>query len=189
MLSLGGTSTESEHQVKGRLLLNVVVREGSAVFKLFASEDEALLVGRNTLFVLDLGLHILDSVSSVDLESNRLSGESLDEDLHDTASESEDEVECGLLLDVVVGEGAAIVELLTREDQSLLIRGDALLVLDLGLHGLNRVGGLNFQGDGLASQGLNENLHDFLFLVKACSNYLFLILINFNSQKVYISLF
>ena len=113
----------------------------------------------DTFFILDLGFHILDGVSSVDFESNRLSGEGLDEDLHDTSSKSEDEMEGGLLLDVVVGEGAAVIELLTREDQSLLIRGDALFVLDLGLHGLNRVGGLNLQGDGLASQGLNENLH------------------------------
>ena len=38
-----------------------------------------------------------------------------------------------LLLDVVVGQGAAILQLLAGEDQTLLIRGDALLVLDLGL--------------------------------------------------------
>ena len=29
-------------------LLDVVIREGSAIFKLLASEDEALLVGRDT---------------------------------------------------------------------------------------------------------------------------------------------
>jgi hypothetical protein len=34
-------------------------------------------------------------------------------------------VEGGLLLDVVVREGAAILELLAREDQALLVRGDA----------------------------------------------------------------
>ncbi|EMD62299.1 hypothetical protein COCSADRAFT_94378, partial [Bipolaris sorokiniana ND90Pr] len=38
-----------------------------------------------------------------------------------------------LLLDVVVGKGAAILELLSGEDQALLVRGNALLVLDLGL--------------------------------------------------------
>ncbi len=131
------------------------------------------MVGRNAFLILDLSLDVLDSVSSVDFEGNSFSGESLDEDLHDTASESEDEVESGLLLDVVVGEGAAVVELLTREDQSLLIRGDALLVLDLGLHGLNRVCGLHLQGDGLASEGLNENLHDCSGLVKALELFVF----------------
>jgi hypothetical protein len=42
-------------------------------------------------------------------------------------------VQGALLLDVVVGEGAAVLELLAREDEALLVRGDALLVLDLGL--------------------------------------------------------
>merc|ERR1719225_1576840 len=33
----------------------------------------------------------------------------------------------------VVGEGPSVLELLASEDQPLLVRGDALLVLDLGL--------------------------------------------------------
>merc|ERR1712172_352034 len=44
-----------------------------------------------------------------------------------------------LLLDVVVGEGPSVFELLASEDQPLLVRGDALLVLDLGLHVLDGV--------------------------------------------------
>ena len=35
----------------------------------------------------------------------------------------------GLLLDVVVRKGAAILKLLTSEDQALLVRGNSLLVL------------------------------------------------------------
>ncbi len=42
-------------------------------------------------------------------------------------------MEGGLLLNVVVTQGAAILELLAGEDESLLILGDALLVLNLGL--------------------------------------------------------
>ena len=38
-------------------------------------------------------------------------------------------VKSGLLLDVVVGEGPAVLQLLAGEDQPLLVRGDALLVL------------------------------------------------------------
>jgi len=37
---------------------------------------------------------------------------------------------CGLT-DVVVRQGASILQLLAGEDQTLLIRGDALLILDL----------------------------------------------------------
>ena len=65
-----------------------------------------------------------------------------------------------LLLDVVVRKGASILQLLSSEDQTLLVRGDAFLVLDLGLHGLDGVGGLNLQGNGLSSEGLDEYLHD-----------------------------
>jgi hypothetical protein len=52
--------------------------------------------------------------------------------LDDTSPQSEDKVKSGLLLDVVVRKGSAILELLAGEDESLLVRGDTLLVLDLG---------------------------------------------------------
>ncbi len=42
-------------------------------------------------------------------------------------------MESRFLLDVVVGESTAILKLLAGEDQTLLIWGNALLVLDLGL--------------------------------------------------------
>jgi hypothetical protein len=60
------------------------------------------------------------------------------------------------LLDVVVGKGAAILELLAGEDQTLLVWGNSLLVLDLALHIVDGVRGLDLKGDGLARQGLNE---------------------------------
>lgn len=55
-----------------------------------------------------------------------------------------------LLLNVVVGEGAAVFKLLPRENQTLLVRGDALLVLDLGLDVVNGIAGLDLKSDGLA---------------------------------------
>ncbi|MED6202982.1 hypothetical protein PIB30_118778 [Stylosanthes scabra] len=64
-------------------------------------------------------------------------------------TEAEDKVEGGLLLDVVVGEGAAVLELLSGEDETLLVRGDAFLVLDLGLDVVDGVGRLHLEGDGL----------------------------------------
>ena len=45
-----------------------------------------------------------------------------------TTTQAEDEVKGGLLLDVVVRKSATILELLTSEDQTLLVRGDTLLV-------------------------------------------------------------
>merc|ERR1711997_358816 len=68
-------------------------------------------------------------------------------------------MESALLLDVVVGESSSVLELLASEDQSLLIWGNSLLVLDLGLDVLNRVGWFDLEGDGLPGEGLDEDLH------------------------------
>merc|ERR1719284_11321 len=109
--------------MEGGLLLDVVVGEGSTVFELLSSEDESLLIWGNTFFVLDLGLDVLDGVCGLNIKSDGLTSQGLDEDLH-TTSKSEDEMESGLLLDVVVREGSAVFKLLTGEDKSLLIRRD-----------------------------------------------------------------
>jgi hypothetical protein len=44
-----------------------------------------------------------------------------------------------LKLHVIVGEGAAVLELRAAEDKALLVRGDALLVLYLALDHVDRV--------------------------------------------------
>jgi len=152
------SSSKSEDEMEGRLLLDVVVLEGSAVFELLSSEDESLLIWGNSFLILDLGLDSFDGVSLLDFEGDSLTGEGLDKDLH-TTSESEDEMESGLLLDVVVLEGSAVFELLTGEDKSLLVWGNSFLILDLGLDSLNGIGLLNLEGDGLSGEGLDEDLH------------------------------
>ena len=101
---------------------------------------------------------------------------SLDEDLQSTA-QAEHEMQRGFLLDVVVGQGATVLKLLAGEDQALLVGRDALLVLDLGLHIVDGVGGLDLQGNRLTGDcrgllacaegavtmrrltGLDEDLH------------------------------
>jgi len=144
--------------VQRRLLLDVVVLKSAAVLELLASEDEALLVRWDALLVLDLRLHRLDGVSALDLERDGLASECLHENLH-TSTQAEHKVQRRLLLDVVVLKSAAVLELLASEDEALLVRWDALLVLDLRLHRLDGVGALYLEGDGLASECLHENLH------------------------------
>jgi hypothetical protein len=56
-------------------LLNVVIGKGTAVLQLLACEDEALLIRRDTLLVLDLALDVVDSVGGLNLEGNCLSGD------------------------------------------------------------------------------------------------------------------
>ena len=76
------TSSKSEDQVEGGLLLDVVIRQGSSIFQLFTGEDKSLLIRRDTFFVLDLGFNVLDGVGGLDVESNRLTRQGLDENLH-----------------------------------------------------------------------------------------------------------
>ena len=102
---------ETEHEKGIRHLLYVVVRESATTLKLLASEDQALLVRGDALLVLNLGL---------------------DKDLHSTM-EAEHGTGVGHLLYVVVRESVTILELPASEDQALLVRGDALLVLNLSL--------------------------------------------------------
>jgi len=144
--------------VQSGLLLDVVVRKGAAVLKLLACEDEALLVRGDAFLVLDLRLDVVDGVGCFNIKSDGLPRKGLHEDLH-AAPEAQDEVQSGLLLDVVVRKGAAVLKLLACEDEALLVRGDAFLVLDLRLDVVDGVGGLDVQSDGLPSQGLHKDLH------------------------------
>ena len=85
-----------------------------------------------------------------------LAGQGLQGGLDDTTAQAEHQVQSRLLLDVVVRQGAAVLQLLARENKALLVWGNALLVLDLGLDIVDRVRGLDLQGDGLAGKGLHE---------------------------------
>jgi len=144
--------------VQSRLLLDVVIGQCPAVLELLAGEDEALLVGRDALLVLDLGLYVVDCVGGLNIECDGLASEGLDEDLHASA-EAEHEVQSRLLLDVVIGQCPAVLELLAGEDEALLVGRDALLVLDLCLDVVDGIGSLDVKGDGLAGEGLDEDLH------------------------------
>jgi hypothetical protein len=68
--------------VQRGLLLYVVVTERAPVLELLPCEDEALLVGRDALLVLNLLLHVLDGVRRLHVQRDRLARERLHEDLH-----------------------------------------------------------------------------------------------------------
>ena len=112
--------------------MDVIVRKSATIFELLSSEDKTLLIWGDTLLVLDLGLNVLNGVRGLDLKSDGLTSESLDEDLH-TSTKTENQVQGRLLLDVVVGKSSAIFKLLSGEDQALLVWWDAFFVLDLCL--------------------------------------------------------
>jgi len=151
-------TAQSQHQVERRLLLDVVVREGTTVLELFSGEDETLLVGWDAFLVLDFGLDVLDRVGRFDFERDRLAGEGLHEDLH-TAAQSQHQMERRFLLDVVIGKRTAVFELFASENQTLLVRRNAFLVLDFSFYVFDSIGAFYFQSDRLAGECLDEDLH------------------------------
>ena len=60
----------------------MLVVQGAAAFELLPCEDETLPVRRDLLLVLNSGLDIVDGVRGLDFESDGVSGESRNEDLH-----------------------------------------------------------------------------------------------------------
>ena len=144
--------------MQSRLLLDIVVGQRTPILELFASEDQALLVGWDALLVLNLCLDVIDRVGGLDLQRDCLASERLDEYLH-TSTETENEMESRLFLNIVVRESTTVLELLPGEDKTLLVGGDTFLVLDLGLHIIDCVRRLDFQRDGLTRKGLDEYLH------------------------------
>merc|ERR1712217_973679 len=145
--------------MKCGLFLDVVIRKSSAVFQLLPSEDQSLLLRWNSFLVLDLCLDVLNGVVRLDVQSDRLSREGFDEDLHGTTAKAKDKMKCGLFLNVVIRKRTSIFELLSSEDQPLLLRWDSFLVLDLCLDVLDGVVRLDVQGDRLSRKGLDEDLH------------------------------
>jgi len=152
------TTTETEDQVEGRLLLDIVVGKGATILQLLPRKNQTLLVWGDALLVLDLSLHIVNGVGTLNLQGDGLASQCLDEDLHPTP-QAEHQVESALLLDIVISKGAAILKLLASKDEPLLVRRDALLVLDFRLYIVNGVRRLHLKGDSLPGQGLHENLH------------------------------
>ncbi len=68
-------------------------------------------------------------------------------------------MERGFGLNIVVFQGLAVLQLLASEDQTLLVRRDALLLVHCALDSLDGVAGVDVERDSLASQGLDEDLH------------------------------
>merc|ERR1712038_1080241 len=141
-----------------RFLLDVVVAQSATILELLSSEDETLLIWWDTFFVLDLSFDILDGVRWLNLEGDGLACEGLDKDLH-TTTETQHQMECGFFLDVVIAQSAAILELFSSEDKTLLIWWDSFFVLDLSFDIFDGIRWLNLKGNGLACECFDKDLH------------------------------
>ena len=134
--------------MKRRFFLDVIVRQSATIFKLLSGEYQSLLIWRNSLLVLNFSFNIFNGVWCLNFESNSFASESLDKDLH-TSSKSKNQMKSGFLLDVVVRKSAAVFELLSSKDQSLLVWRNSLFILNFCFNILDSVWRLNFQSDRL----------------------------------------
>jgi len=77
--------------MKGRFLLDIIVGKGTTILQLFTSEDETLLIGRDTLLILNLSFNIFDRVWSLNFKGDGLTSESLNKSayLHEDEVPSE----------------------------------------------------------------------------------------------------
>jgi len=133
--------------VKGGLLLDIVIGQSSTVFELLSRKNQSLLIGWNALLVLNFRLDILDGIGWLGFKGNSLASKCFNKNLH-TTSESEYQVKGGLLLDIVIGQSSTVFQLLSSEDQSLLIRWNSLFVLNLRFNVFDGVGRFDFERDG-----------------------------------------
>jgi len=152
------TSPQTQHKMEGALFLDVVIRKRPTIFQLFSSEDQTLLIRGDALLILNLGLHVIDCITGFHIKRNSFSCECLHKDLH-ASPQTQHQMQSALFLDVVIRKRPTIFQLLASEDQTLLIRGNAFLVLDLGLHVINGITGLHVKRDGFSCECLHEDLH------------------------------
>jgi hypothetical protein len=58
--------------MESRLLLNIVITQGASILELLSSKNQTLLIRRNALLVLNLGLDRINSVRRLYIERNSL---------------------------------------------------------------------------------------------------------------------
>ena len=97
-------------------------------------KDQALLIWQGCLFVLRLGLDVVNGVASFDIEGDVVATESLHKYQHASTQTQ-------------------------RKDQALLIWQGCLFVLHLGLDVVNGVASFNIEGGVVASECLHKDLH------------------------------
>jgi len=144
--------------VKRALLLDVVVSKRTAVLKLLARENEALLVRRNAFLVLDLALDVLDRVRRLDLESHSLARQRLDEHLH-TTSQTIGSVQSCFARHIIVVQDTTVLKLLACEDEALLASGHACPLRNTAAHAFDGFAVVDLQRNSLAPRGLHEQLN------------------------------
>ena len=76
-----------------------------------------------------------------------------------TTTQSQNKMKSRFLLNVVIRERSSIFQLLSSKDQTLLIRRNSFLILDLLFDIINRIRWFHIKSDGLSGECLHKDLH------------------------------
>jgi hypothetical protein len=76
-----------------------------------------------------------------------------------TTTFTANQVDYRFVLNVAIRKGTGVLELISVKDQTLVVRRDFFLVLNLGLDVADGIGRLDVQGDGLSGESFDEDLH------------------------------
>ena len=69
-------------------LLDVVIRERTSIFELFAGKNQTLLIGWDSFLVLNLRLYIVNRIRRFHVQRDGLAGQGLDKNLNETREAS-----------------------------------------------------------------------------------------------------
>ena len=105
------------------LLLNFTKRK-EYLFQLLLQAEVAGVAALLLAAVDGTGVQTSIALAADHLLAVVLHGQQTQRGLNHTTTQTEHKVKSGLLLDVVVGQSATILQLLAGEDETLLIRGD-----------------------------------------------------------------
>jgi hypothetical protein len=135
--------------------LNTTYRNRTTVFKLLARKNQPLLVGRDSLLVLNLAHHLVDRVRP--LRRYTLACQHLEESACRADEEQDSE---SSPFGCRSPQCPTVLQMLATANQPLLVRWGDLLVINLALHHFDRVRRIHLDGDGLPGQRLDDHLHD-----------------------------
>jgi len=125
MLEGGGKTTYPGHDLKRSRGIpppsGIQGKSFPILPQLLCNRDQSFLtISGNSSPIRHSGQKFPNAATSLDFQGDGFPCQGLHEDLHSTAK-TQDQVESRLLLDVVVAESAAVLQLLSSEDHSLLM--------------------------------------------------------------------
>jgi len=56
------TTAKTKDKMQSRFLLNIIIGKSPSIFELFPGKDQTLLIRRNSFFLLDFTLDIIDCI-------------------------------------------------------------------------------------------------------------------------------